>query len=145
MARIQMRDRQDLVVKETVAEIKELVTADATFVEVTEVQRSVLRKFSTPVDTKAEFVEKEIKHLIPVAGISSIQPTVEEAEVLPVHVGQCEVPAVSGPFSHDHDPHCFETIVASAPAEQLVPTTQLNAGVLDTPVAKGIVEATEGE
>ena len=105
MAMLRLRDGRELQVKETV----EQITVDSkTLVEVTEVRKTVKRKFMTPVDTKAEFEVQEIKHKIAVASIMDIQPTPEEAKLAPVHgTEHAKMPAVSGPFKHDYKEHVF--------------------------------------
>ena len=108
MAMLKLRDGRELDVQETVETVKGLVEAGKALIEVTEVRRTVKRKFPTPVDTKAEFEHQEIKHLVAVSSIMDVQPTAEEAKLNPVHDRkQAEMPAVSGPFKHDYERHVF--------------------------------------
>ena len=114
MAMLKLRDGRESDVKEPAETLKTPSTGASVpaMIEVTEVRRTVKRKFPTPVDTKAEFLEQEIKHLVAVASIMDVQPTAAEAEkagnLLPVHDRrQADMPAVSGPFKHDFDQHPF--------------------------------------
>lgn len=111
MAMLRLRDGRDLEVKETVEEVVGLVKGGEPVIELHEVRRVVLRKFMTPVDTKAEFEEQEIAHHIMVASIMDIQMTAKEAELLPVHGEEHKMYVTSGPFEHNYDQHVFGQIV----------------------------------
>ena len=148
MAMLKLRDGRELAVKETVAKIdegpdgiKELIAAASNgMIEVTEVRRTVKRKFPTPVDTKAEFLEQEIKHLVAVASIMDLQPTAAEAKLAPVHDRrQAEMPAVSGPFKHDYERHVF------ACEDQPMEVFQGEARRVQAPVVEAHDETTEIE
>ena len=140
MAMLKLRDGRELDVKETVETVKGLVEADTALIEVTEVRRTVKRKFPTPVDTKAEFLEQEIKHLVAVASIMDLQPTAEEAKLAPVHDRrQAEMPAVSGPFKHDYERHVF------ACEDQPMEVFQGEARRVQAPVVEAHDESTEIE
>ena len=114
MAMLRLRDGRDLQVKETVEEVVAMVEEGKAMMEVHEVRRTVKRKFMTPVDTKAEFIEQEIAHHILVANLMDVQPLpgeLEEGRLQPVHGEEHVSYAVSGPFEHNYDQHVFDQIV----------------------------------